>query len=111
MRIPLWRFGLGVAVLGSLIAVLVALGPVYMDDFRLKKYVKSLATRPDIGTTPDEQIRASILAEARKLDLPVHAGDVSISHSAAKTLIDVRYISTIDYSLYNVDLHFHSSAP
>lgn len=111
VRIPLWRFGLGMAVLGSLIAVLFALGPVYLDDFRLKKYVKTLATRSDIKTTSDEQIRASILAEARKLDLPVHAGDVTISHSATKTLIDIRYISTIDYSLYNVDLHFHSSAP
>ncbi len=108
MKLPLWRLLLGLAVLGSLAAVLLALGPVYVDDFRLKNYTRALANQS--GTISDENLHASVSKEARRLELPVKDGDIVVSHPGGKVTIEVKYIVEITFPLYNVDLHFHTTA-
>lgn len=108
MRLPLWRLLLGILVMGTLTAVLIALSPVYLDDFRLKGYTKALAAKSQ--AVSDEALHAAVAKEARRLELPVKDGDIVITHPGGKVSIEIKYIVEITFPLYNVDLHFHTSA-
>jgi hypothetical protein len=107
MKLPLWRLIAAILVLLGMAGVLLALAPVYVEDYRLRQYVRSLAR----GTAmPDEALRAAILARARQLDLPVDPGDVRITHPDNKVHLQLDYKVQMDFPLYQVDIHFHPSA-
>ena len=102
-KLPLWRLIVGIAVLGSFVAIIGLMTPVYIDDYRLYRDVQAIAAAPG---TPDETMRAEVIARAHELDLPVHPNDVHIIHAGGKTKIEMRYTVKMDIALYPVDLHF-----
>ena len=109
-KLPLWRMIAALLVLGLMITILATLAPVYFEDYRLRRYVIDLAHSPNAATMPDETLRSQVLAEARKLDLPVEANDVSITHGQGGIELQIKYAVQMDFPLYQVDLHFHPSA-
>jgi hypothetical protein len=90
--------------------ILLALAPVYVEDYRLGQYIRSLTRGPDFGATPDETLRSAVLARARRLNLPVQPGDVRISHTNGRIQLQLTCKVQMDFPLYQVDLHFHHSA-
>ena len=100
LRLPLWRRIAGFAVLGTFAAVIVFLTPVYLDDFRLYRYAKSL---PD---APDETLTAEVVAKAHDLNLPVRPANIHITRAGGKARIELRYTVKMDLIAYPVDLHF-----
>jgi hypothetical protein len=105
MKLPLWRLIAAVLVLAAMAGTLLALAPVYLEDYKLRQYIRSL--RP---AASDEALRANIIARARQLDLPVQPGDVQITHPDGKLRVELKYAVQMDFPLYQVDLHFHPSA-
>lgn len=105
MKLPLWRLIAAILVLAALAGILVALAPVYFEDYQLRQYLRTLTP-----TTPDDALRAAVLARARQLDLPVQPGDIRISHPNGKLHLDLKYAVQMDFPLYQVDLHFHPTA-
>jgi hypothetical protein len=105
-RLPLWRLIAGLFVLGSLVAVLVALAPVYFDNFRLQRSLRELTRHP----SADETLRSQVLLCARQLDLPVASADIRIEHAGGKVQVEMRYAVEMRLPLYRVDLHFHPNA-
>jgi hypothetical protein len=105
-KLPLWRLIAALFVLGSLVAVLLALAPIYIENFRLQRYLKDATRHP----AADETLRSQILLRARQLDLPVSAGDVQIAHGGGKVQIQIKYAVAKTLPLYRVDLHFHPNA-
>jgi hypothetical protein len=103
VKLPLWRLIGGVAVLGAFAVVLVLLAPVYIDNYRLNRYVNSL---PTAGAT-DESLRAEIIEHAHQLDLPVQSGDIQISHMEGKTHVQMAY--KVAMTFYPVDLHMSAA--
>jgi hypothetical protein len=103
VKLPLWRLIAGIAVLSSFVAVIGFLTPVYLDDYRLHRYVQSVAASSGIL---DEMMRAEVIAHAHELDLPVRPNDVHIIHAGGKTKIEMRYTVKMDLVFYPVDLHF-----
>lgn len=108
--LPLWRLLLGCAVLGSLLFFAFALGPIYVDDYRFKHRVQAYASSGHLANISDEQIRLDVVKQAANLDLPLRQGDVTVSHPGGRVWLDVRYMVDVNFPLYNVDLHFHTSA-
>lgn len=108
MRLPLWRLLLGLGVMGILASVLIALGPVYIDDFQLKNFTKALAAKG--GNLSDEAVRGSVAKEAHRLELPVKDGDIQVTHPGGKLAVEIKYIVEITFPIYSVDLHFHTTA-
>jgi hypothetical protein len=102
LKLPLWRLIAAILVLAAMIGILLALAPIYFEDYQLRQYIRSLAP-----TTPDETLRAAILARARQLDLPVQPGDIQIAHPNGKLQLQLKYAVQVDFPLYQVDLHFH----
>ena len=90
-RLPLWRLIAGIAIFGAFAAVLIALAPVYIDNYRLAQYVHSLAASTAARTEPDETLRSEVLSRARQLDLPVDPGDVHISHTGGALQLQAAY--------------------
>jgi hypothetical protein len=105
-RLPLWRLIAGLFVLGSLAAVLVALAPVYFDNFRLQRSLRGLIRNP----ASDETLRSEVLLRARQLDLPVAAADIRIAHTGGRVQVEMSYAVEMTLPLYRVDLHFHPNA-
>jgi hypothetical protein len=108
--LPLWRLIAGILVLAALASVLVALAPVYFEDYQLRQYMRTLVRQPQASGMADDSLRAAVLDRAHGLDLPVRATDIAISHTAGKLHIQARYVVQMDFSLYQVDLHLGSGA-
>ncbi len=87
--------------------VLLALAPVYFEDYHLRQYIRAVVRAPN---TPDEALRAEVLERARQLDLPVQPSDVQISHPDGKLELQMKYAVQMDFPLYQVDLHFPPGA-
>jgi hypothetical protein len=109
-KLPLWRLIAAILVLAAMAGILLALAPVYFENYRLGQYIRSLAHAPNAATTPDETLRSAVRDRARQLDLPVQLGDVQISHPNGKIQIQLKYAVEMDFPLYQVDLHFHPGA-
>lgn len=110
MKLPLWRLIAGILVLLAMASVLIALAPVYFEDYELGEYVRSLAREPNATTMADEAIRSRVLARAHQLDLPVAASDIQVGHANGKLQLQLKYAVEMNFPLYQVDLHFHPRA-
>jgi hypothetical protein len=106
-RLPLWRLIAALLVIAAMVAVLAALAPVYLKDYRLGQYMKSVASETN---AQDDVVKAEVLTRARQLDLPVTQEDLQISHPKGRLELQVRYAMQMDFSVYQVDVHFHHSA-
>jgi predicted membrane protein len=110
LKLPVWRLITALAVLGVMAAILIALTPVYFENYQLRSYVTDLVHSPNALATPDETLRSRVLAEARQLDLPVRSDDIRITHADGKVEVQMKYAVQMDFPLYQVDLHFHPTA-
>lgn len=93
-----------------MVAVLLLLAPVYLENLRLGWYVRDLVNTPNAAATPDETLRSGVLARARQLDLTVNPGDIQITRTENKLQVQVKYAVVKDFRLYQVDVHFHPNA-
>ena len=105
MKLPLWRLVAAIGVLLTMAVVLVSITPVYIENFRLRQYIRNLTRSAAAASLTDDTLRAAVLARARQLELPVAAEDVRITHQDGKPHVDLRYAVQIDFPLYQVDLH------
>jgi hypothetical protein len=104
MKLPLWRLIAAILVLLAMAGTLLALAPVYFENYQLHQYIRSLPP------ATDDALRSAVLARARQLDLPVQPGDIQIEHPDGKLRIQLKYAVQMDFPLYQVDLHFHPSS-
>jgi hypothetical protein len=110
VKLPLWRTISGFGVFLSLIAVLVALAPVYIENYELTRYLRMVASDPHVAAVPDETVRAEVLDRARHLHLPIEPGEIKITHPGGKLQVQMQYRVKMNLALYGVDLHFHPEA-
>ena len=103
MKLPLWRLIAGFAVLGSFAVVIVLLAPVYIDNYRLNRFVRSLPT----ANASEDLLKSEIVGRAQQLDLPVRAGDIQVTHPAGRTHVEMAY--KVKMTFYPVDLHMSAS--
>jgi hypothetical protein len=105
-KLPLWRLIAALFVLGSLVVVLLALAPVYIDNYRLQRSLREMTQSP----ASDETLQRQVLDRARSLDLPITRDEIEIAHQDGKTHVEIKYAVQMILPLYRVDLHFHPAA-
>ena len=88
-KLPLWRAIAGFGFLGVLAALLIIAGLVYVDNFRLDRYMRGLAEQPESVGLSDTDLSGRIVARARDLGLPVQAGDISITRADGRPHIRI----------------------
>jgi hypothetical protein len=108
--LPLWRIIAGIAVFASFAIILAFLAPVYVDNFRLREYVRDLTAQSEAAAESDDQLRAEVLDRAHRLDLPVQGADIHIIHNGTRPHVEMRYKVRMDLALYQVDLHMAAAS-
>lgn len=108
VRLPLWRTITGFGVLASLVGVLLALAPVYVQNYRFTGKVKTVVN--GAASLTDDALRTRLLSEATARSLPVLPGDIKIARTNGALDVELKYIVHRSLGLYQVDLHFHPSA-
>jgi hypothetical protein len=102
-KLPVWRLISGLGVLGLLLLVAMVIAPVYIANYRLTQYVRTLAAQPDANRTPDETFRAEIADRAHELHLPLHPADITVKHEGGRVQLQV---ANYKAQVYHADLHF-----
>jgi len=88
-KLPLWRVIAGFGLLGILVALLVVAGLVYLDNFRLDRYMRGLAEQPESAGLSDAALSDRLVVHARELGLPVQSGDISITRTDGRPHIRI----------------------
>ena len=110
MKLPLWRLIAAILVLLAMASVLIALAPVYFEDYQLRQYVRSLVRSPQGAAMPDDALRSAVMARAKQLDLPLATSDIQITHPDTKLHVQLNYAVQLDFPVYQVEVHFHPGA-
>ena len=109
-RVPAWRIAAAVVLLAGLALAAILFLPIYVHNLQLQNFVADVTARADTASKSDDLLRTWVLDKAHELDLPIHADDVKIAHSAEGMRIDVRYQVRMDLPGYTVNLHFYPGA-
>jgi len=105
VKLPLWRTLLGFGVLGGLLALLVSLIPIYLDNYRLTQFLR------DSGmAASEESARTAIVKRAGELGLPVAGRDIRFERAGERMRADVRYIVEVNLGVGRIDLHLHAGS-
>jgi hypothetical protein len=102
LKATLWILALAIFVY-----VMVKVVPVLVDDFEFQDGVQTIARYATATRQTPEQIRAAILKEAEKDDVPVDAKDVKVQAVGGNVRINVDYSVTVDLTVYQWTLNFH----
>jgi hypothetical protein len=101
-KLPVWRVICGFGVLGSLLLIAILIAPVYIANYQLTQYVRTLAASSDAIRTPDEMFRTEIVERAHQLHLPVQPADVTVKHNGGRVQLQLnRYKAQV----YHADIH------
>jgi hypothetical protein len=101
---------LGLAILAGFAAVIVFLAPVYIDNYRLGRYVHDLSSSTGASAESDDQLRNDVVQRAHQLDLPVVPADIRVDVQNGKRRLEARYKVQMDLVIYPVDLHMAASS-
>jgi hypothetical protein len=102
VKATLWILALAIFVY-----VMVKVVPVLVDDFEFQDGVQTIARYATATRQSPEQIRAAILKEAEKDDVPIDAKDVKVQAVNGNVRINVDYSVTVDLAVYQWTLNFH----
>jgi hypothetical protein len=84
--------------------------PVLINEYQFQDSLQSIARFASVNRKNPEQIRAAVMEEAQKEDLPVQAEDIKVVSNAGNIHIDVDYSVTVDLKVYQWTLNFHPEA-
>src|ERR1700680_3853026 len=93
----------------SFIYVMVKVVPVLVDNFQFQDGVQTIARIASATRQTPEQIRASVLKEAQKDDVPLDDKDLKIEAVSGNVRIHIDYSVIVDLTVYQWTLNFHPS--
>jgi hypothetical protein len=94
---------------GAFVYVMVKVVPVLVDNFQFQDGVQNIARFASATRQTPEQIRAAVLKEAQKDEVPLDEKNVTIEAVSGNVKIHVDYSVTVDLTFYQWTLNFHPS--
>jgi len=94
-------------VLASFVYVTVKVAPALVNDFEFQDGIQTIARFASANRQTPEQIRAAVMKEAQKDDVPAAAEDVKIEAVSGNVKIHVEYSVIVDLKVYQWTLNFH----
>jgi hypothetical protein len=101
---------LDLPILAALAFVAIQAGPVYLRNYHLANYIRQLADQAGARRVPADAILASVVAQARALNLPVARKNVRVGTDGSRLTIQLDDEVPIDLEVYTWVLHFEPSA-
>ncbi|HEY4084919.1 MAG TPA: hypothetical protein VGM43_03225 [Bryobacteraceae bacterium] len=108
-RLPLWRLIAGFGVIAIFVLALFVAGSVYVENFRLDGYMRSLAADPASVSLADAEITGRILDRAHSLGLPVQPTDVTVTRPQGHVKIHINKYTT-ETSIGRMDLRLPAAS-
>ena len=93
----------------AFIYVMIKVVPVLVDNFQFQDGVQTIARFASATRQTPEQIRAAVLKEAQKDDVPLDEKDIKIEAVSGNVRIHVDYSVIVDLAVYQWTLNFHPS--
>ncbi len=90
-------------MVGLLATFLLKLGPVYMDDYALKKVVSSLDGTSDLDTTSVADVRTKIQKGLQTNLIVMQPNEIKVKRENGLVVVDINYERRLDF-FYNIDL-------
>lgn len=84
--------------------------PVLINEYEFQDTLQNIARFASVNRKSNEQVKAQVLDEAQKEDLPVQAEDIKVEGSQGNVHILVDYSVTVDLKFYQWTLNFHPNA-
>ncbi len=104
---------LGVAIFGMLALVGIKVIPPFFANYQFEDVIKNEATQSTYSTRSEDDVRESIIKQARSLDIALTPKQVHVSrqggYGAGTLSIDAEYSVPIDLPGYSTTLDFHPS--
>ena len=102
LRAILWLLALG-----TFVFVMIKVVPILVNDFVFQDGMQTIARYATATRQNPDQIRADILKEARKDEVPVDEKDIKVEAMSGNVRIHVQYSVTVDLTVYQWTLNFH----
>ncbi|MBZ5696970.1 MAG: DUF4845 domain-containing protein [Acidobacteriia bacterium] len=96
-------------LLAAFVYVSVKVIPVLINEYEFQDGIQTLARFATINRQTPEQIRAAVLKEAQKDDVPIGAEDIKVEAVNGDVKISADYSVTLDLGVYQWTLNFHPS--
>lgn len=94
-------------VLASFVYVAVKVVPALINEFEFQDGIQTIARYATVTRQTPEQIRAAVLKEAQKDDVPAAAEDIKVEAVSGNVRIHVEYSVIVDLTVYQWTLNFH----
>ena len=94
-------------VLASFVYVAVKVVPALINEFEFQDGIQTIARYASATRQTQEQIRAAVLKEAQKDDVPAAAEDIKVEAVSGNVRIHVEYSVIVDLTVYQWTLNFH----
>jgi len=108
-RLPLWRLIAGFGVIAVFVLALFIAGSVYLENFRLDRYMRSLAADSGSVSLSDAEIAGRILDRAHSLGLPVPETGVTVTRTHGQVQIHIGKYTT-ETSIGRMDLRLPAAS-
>jgi predicted membrane protein len=101
---------LWLAILVSMVYVGIRVVPILYSEYLFQDAMQNTARFASVNRQTVEDIRASLLKEAKLEDLPVRPEDIHVESEAGNVRISASYSVTVDLQVYQWTLNFNPSA-
>jgi hypothetical protein len=105
LKAVIWTTVLVAFIYGAVMVI-----PVLINEYEFQDSLQNIARFASVNRKTHEQVKAAVLEEAQKEDLPVQAEDVKVEGSGGNVHINVDYSVTVDLKVYQWTLNFHPDA-
>jgi hypothetical protein len=104
----------GVAIFGALILFGIKIIPPFFSNYELEDSMKTEALQSTYSTRTEEDIRATVIKQARNYDIALTPQQVHISRignfGAGSLTIEAEYSVPVELPGYSTTLDFHPSS-
>ena len=101
---------LWLAIFVSMVYVGIRVVPILYNEYLFQDAMQNTARFASVNRQTVEDIRASLLKEAKSEDIPVRPEDIHVESAAGNVTISATYSVTVDLQVYQWTLNFNPTA-
>src|SRR5665213_155408 len=84
--------------------------PILFSEYQFQDAMQTTARFATISRQSPDQIRKTMMEEAKSKDIPVQPEDIHVTSEAGNVKISADYTVTVDLQVYQLTLNLHPSA-
>jgi hypothetical protein len=95
------------AIFAAFVFVSIKTVPILINEYQFQDAIQNIARFATANRRTPDQIRADVVEEAQKDDVPIRPEDIKISAVNGNVRVSADYSITVDLLVYQWELNFH----